>query len=89
MPYKEKVIGKIYWTVGEIAEMFSVATSLVRFWESEFKDLVPKKNKRGHRQYTEKDINKFRDIYYLLKIKYYTLCGAKQELKRIKNGENI
>ncbi|MEM7110305.1 MAG: MerR family transcriptional regulator, partial [Bacteroidota bacterium] len=49
MPYKEKVIEKKYYAIGEVADMFKVATSLIRFWESEFDVIRPKKNRKGNR----------------------------------------
>ena len=82
MPYKEKQISKLYYSIGEIAEMFDVSASLVRFWETEFDILHPAKDKGGKRKFTEKDIQNFRQIHYLVKEKGYTLDGAKQELKK-------
>lgn len=85
MPYKEKPIIKKYYNIGEVAEMFDVATSLLRFWEKEFKEINPKKNKNGKRQYTQKDIDKVKIIYELVKEKGYTLSGAKDILKKDDN----
>lgn len=81
MPYKEKEIEKKYYTIGEVAEMFGVATSLIRFWESEFDTIRPKKNRKGNRQFTKEDIENIRIIYHLVKEKGYTLQGAKDILK--------
>lgn len=72
---------KLYYKIGEIADAFDVNTSLIRFWEKEFKALKPKKNKHGNRLYTEKDVETFKQIYFLVKEKGYTLEGAKQRLK--------
>ena len=72
---------KLYYKIGEIAEAFDVNTSLIRFWEKEFKILKPKKNKHGNRVYTAKDLETFKQIYFLVKEKGYTLDGAKQRLK--------
>ncbi len=82
MPYVEKEIEKIYFTIGEVAERFEVATSLIRFWESEFSILHPKKNKKGNRQYTKNDIEKIKLIYHLVKDRGFTLNGAKEMLKK-------
>lgn len=82
MAYKEKTIEKKYYTIGEVASMFKVATSLIRFWESEFDIINPRKNKRGNRQFTKEDIDSVRVIYHLVKEKGYTLQGAKDELSR-------
>lgn len=81
MPYKEKIIEKKYYTIGEVAEMFNVATSLIRFWETEFDSIKPKKNRKGNRQFTKEDIENVRVIYHLVKEKGYTLQGAKEILK--------
>jgi len=87
MPYLEKEIEKIYFTIGEVADNFGVATSLIRFWESEFSILHPKKNKKGNRQYTKADIEKLKLIYHLVKERGFTLNGAKDMLK--KNPEDL
>ena len=81
MPYKEKVIEKKYYTIGEVAEMLNVATSLIRFWEGEFDIIKPKKNRKGNRQFTKDDIDNVKLIYHLVKEKGYTLQGAKEMLK--------
>ncbi|MCZ6520830.1 MAG: MerR family transcriptional regulator [Bacteroidetes bacterium] len=81
MPYKEKEIVKRYYTIGEVAEMFDVATSLIRFWETEFDLINPKKNKKGNRQFTQEDVSNVKLIYHLVKEKGYTLQGAKDILK--------
>lgn len=80
MPYKEKEIEKVYFSIGEVAEEFNVATSLIRFWESEFDILSPKKNKKGNRQFTKNDIQKLKLIYHLVKERGFTLHGAKDML---------
>jgi DNA-binding transcriptional MerR regulator len=81
MPYKEKEIEKVYFTIGEVAEKFNVATSLIRFWESEFDILKPKKNKKGNRQFTRSDIQNLQLIYHLVKERGFTLQGAKDMLE--------
>ncbi len=81
MPYKEKVIEKSYFTIGEVAEIFNVSTSLIRFWEQEFEILQPKKNKKGNRLFTRKDVENLRIIYTLVKERGFTLKGAKEKLK--------
>ncbi|HNP96849.1 MAG TPA: MerR family transcriptional regulator [Cyclobacteriaceae bacterium] len=81
MAYKEKEIEKLYYSIGEVAEMFNVAPSLIRFWESEFDLIQPKKNRKGNRQFTIEDINNVRTIYHLVKEKGFTLQGAKEMLK--------
>jgi len=81
LPYKEKEIVKRYYTIGEVAEMFDVATSLIRFWETEFDLINPQKNKKGNRQFTQEDVSNVKLIYHLVKEKGYTLQGAKDILK--------
>jgi DNA-binding transcriptional MerR regulator len=81
MAYKEKEIEKLYYSIGEVAEQFNVAPSLIRFWESEFELISPKKNRKGNRQFTKEDIDNVRTIYHLVKEKGFTLQGAKDMLK--------
>ena len=81
MAYKEKEIEKIYYSIGEVAEQFNVAPSLIRFWESEFEIIQPKKNRKGNRQFTREDIENVRTIYHLVKQKGFTLQGAKEILR--------
>ena len=78
MPYKEKEIEKLYYTIGEVAQLFQVNTSHIRFWSKEFDVIKPATNKKGNRLYTQADIDNFRKIYHLVKEKGYTLKGAKQ-----------
>jgi len=87
MPYKEKAIEKKYYAIGEVADIFKVATSLIRFWESEFEIIKPKKNRKGNRQFTKQDIENVRLIYHLVKEKGFTLQGAKEMLKN--NSKDI
>jgi DNA-binding transcriptional MerR regulator len=81
MAYKEKEIEKLYYSIGEVAELFNVAPSLIRFWESEFDLIKPKKNRKGNRQFTKEDIDSVRTIYHLVKEKGFTLQGAKEMLR--------
>jgi len=69
MPYKEKKIEKVYYTIGEVAEMFDVNTSLIRYWEKEFDVIKPKKNNKGNRLFTKQDIDNFHLIYNLVKVR--------------------
>jgi DNA-binding transcriptional MerR regulator len=81
LPYKETDTVKLYYTIGEVAEMFEVNTSLIRFWEKEFDIIKPKKNKKGNRLFTPEDIDNFKVIYNLVKEQGLTLEGAKKYLK--------
>jgi DNA-binding transcriptional MerR regulator len=86
MAYKEKEIEKLYYSIGEVAEQFNVAPSLIRFWESEFDLIKPKKNRKGNRQFTREDIDSVRTIYHLVKEKGFTLQGAKEMLRNDNNS---
>jgi DNA-binding transcriptional MerR regulator len=81
MPYKEKEISKLYYTIGEVAKMFKVNTSLIRFWEKEFDIIKPQKNKKGNRLFTQEDVDNFHIIFHLVKERGFTLQGAKDKLK--------
>ncbi len=81
MPYKEPKIEKLYYTIGEVAEMFDVNTSLIRFWEKEFDIIKPHKNKKGNRLFTPADVENFHLIFYLVKEKGMTLKGAQKKLQ--------
>ena len=72
---------KLYYSIGEVAQAFNVNTSLIRFWEKEFDSISPKKNKKGDRFFTPKDIENFKIIFHLVKEKGYTLEGAKVVLQ--------
>lgn len=74
-------LNKLYYTIGEVADMFDVNTSLIRFWEKEFPTIQPKKNKKGNRLFTSKEIAKIDRIYTLVKEEGYTLDGAKKAMK--------
>ena len=81
MPFKEKDIEKQYYSIGEVAAMFEVAPSLIRFWETEFEVLKPKKSKKGNRLFTPKDIENLRIVYHLVKERGFTIQGAREVLK--------
>lgn len=75
---------KLYYTIGEVAELFDVNTSLIRFWEKEFSAIKPKKNNKGNRLFTVKDIVTIDRIYDLVKEKGHTLDGARKSLRERK-----
>ena len=72
---------KMFYTIGEIADMFKVNTSLIRFWEKEFDVIKPQRNKKGNRLFTPSDVDYFHQIYHLVKEQGFTLQGAKDRLK--------
>lgn len=84
MPYKEKEITKLYYSIGEVADMFKVSTSLIRYWENEFDVLKPRKNPKGNRLFTPQDLENLHLIFHLVKERGFTLEGAKKKLKENK-----
>ena len=85
MPYKEREINKLYYTMGEVTAMFDVNASQIRFYEREFDIIQPKKNKKGNRLFTQDDIANLKIIFNLVKDKGYTLQGARDFLRANKN----
>lgn len=80
MPYKEKKVEKLYYSIGEVAEMLDVPVSTIRFWENEFDILKPMKNKKGNRLFTPADIKNLKILHHLVKEEGMTLSGAKKKL---------
>jgi len=76
-----KEIEKIYWSIGELANEFQVAPSLLRHWEKEIDMIKPYKSEKGTRYYSRKDIEIIRTVHYLVKEKGYTLKGAEEAIK--------
>jgi len=72
---------KLYYSIGEVADMLGVSKSLIRYWENEFSFLNPKKNKKGDRRFTKENIQQLLIIYELVKERGFTLEGAKLEIK--------
>jgi len=67
MPYKEVKVEKVYYSIGEVAEMLDSPVSTIRFWENEFDILKPMKNKKGNRLFTQADVKNLKIIHHLLK----------------------
>lgn len=80
MPYKEKKIEKLYYSIGEVSDILEVPVSTVRFWENEFDILKPLKNKKGNRMFTAGDLKNLRIIHHLLKEEGMTMLGVKKKL---------
>ena len=76
---------RLYYSIREVADMFSVNTSLIRFWEKEFDIIKPKRNKKGTRFFTTKDVDNIHIIYNLVKERGYTLNGAKEKIRKNPN----
>ncbi|MFM1753712.1 MAG: hypothetical protein RLZZ236_651 [Bacteroidota bacterium] len=72
---------KRYYSIGEVAKAFGVNASLIRFWDSEFDILKPKKNAKGNRMFTPEDVKNLQLIYHLVKERGFTLEGARTHLK--------
>ena len=80
MPYREKPVEKLYYSIGEAAEMLDVPVSTVRFWENEFDILKPMKNKKGNRMFTPDDIRNLKIIHHLLREEGMTIPGVRKRL---------
>lgn len=84
MPYQgDKEIEKLYYKIGEIAAMFNMGTQAVRFWLTEF-GIEPKRSKRGFRLFVNEDIETLKKIHHLVKVRRFTIAGAKLELREMK-----
>jgi DNA-binding transcriptional MerR regulator len=86
MALRTKPIGKLYYRIGEVADMFKVNASLIRFYEKEFNIIKPHRNNKGNRMFTQNDVDHFHEIFHLIKEKGYTLEGAKLQLRGKKNA---
>tara|TARA_B100001142_G_C14296721_1_gene641180 strand:- start:596 stop:931 length:336 start_codon:yes stop_codon:yes gene_type:complete len=84
MPKLKNNIEKLFYPIGEVAKMYNVNVSLIRFWEKEFDILKPKKNKKGNRMFTKQDMENLDIIFHLVKDRGFTLEGAKKKLKENK-----
>lgn len=82
-----KELTKRYYSIGEVAEMFDVSKSLIRYWEQEFDVFKPHKTRSGERKFTPENITQFLQIYQLVKERGFTLNGAKVEIQAIKSQE--
>jgi len=81
-------IKKLFYPIGEVADMFNLPVTTIRFWEKTFDILKPKKNKKGDRLFTNEDIENLKLIYKLVKEEGYTLTGAKTQLKEMKKNKS-
>jgi DNA-binding transcriptional MerR regulator len=88
MSFQEPQIEKHYYSIGEVADMFSVNTSLIRFWEKEFENIKPYKNNKGNRMFTREMIDEVYLVFYLVKERGMTLKGARQKIKE-NRGDTI
>lgn len=81
-------IRKLYRSIGEVGRMTGLEPHVLRYWESEFEELHPQKNRAGRRVYTEKDMAAVRRIQHLLREEKYTIEGARQVLARASGGSD-
>lgn len=81
---RDRQIEKVYFPIGQVAEMFGVNTSLIRYWEKEFDIIKPFRNKKGNRLFTPKDVDNFHVIFHLVKERGFTLQGAREKLRKNK-----
>jgi DNA-binding transcriptional MerR regulator len=72
---------KLFYSIGEVVKRYNIPVSTLHYWEKEFSELKPHRNKKGNRMYTEDDILLLDTIYFLVKEKGYTIKGAKERLK--------
>jgi DNA-binding transcriptional MerR regulator len=86
IPEDDILFTKLYYPIGDVANMFKVNTSLIRYWENEFDILKPKKNAKGDRHFRPEDVKSLQLIYYLLRERKYTIEGAKDFLKSNKKA---
>ena len=87
IPDDETLNKKLYWGISEVAIMFGVANSLIRFWTNEFAVITPRKGAGSHRFYRTEDIRTLEAIYNLIRIKEFSIEGAKKHLAN--NREQI
>jgi DNA-binding transcriptional MerR regulator len=89
MPYTENKVEKLFYTIGEVADILDENASLVRFWSQKFPQYIkPARNKKGNRLFTAQDLSNFRIIHYLVKERGMTLDGASKRLKDNRSGED-
>lgn len=85
MPKKE-LRQKLYYSIAEVSDYFELAPSLLRYWETQFESIKPKRNNKGTRFYTSKDIEAIKTIHHIVKVQGHTLAGAKEKLKKSKKS---
>lgn len=89
MPYKEFKVEKLYYSIGEVADLLGENASLVRFWSDKFSSHIkPERNKKGNRKFSAEDVKTLQTIHYLVKERGMTLEGAQSRLKNNKEGSD-
>lgn len=74
-------IQKLYYSIGEVSELLEIEPHVLRYWQTEFPQLAPRKNRAGRRIYTQEDIDVIERIQYLLRVEKYTIEGARQQME--------
>ncbi|MEY4111243.1 MAG: hypothetical protein RLZZ46_1599 [Bacteroidota bacterium] len=88
MPYREKEIERLFYSISEVSGILGIAPSQIRSWEKKFDEIKPRKNKKGDRHYTSEDIALLQQIHALVIQQGLTIRGAREALKKIRNGES-
>jgi len=86
---KAKEVKRLYWSISEVGELTGVQPHVLRYWETEFPTLKPKKNRSGNRQYRERDIELILGIRQLLHKEGYTIKGARQRLSETRKVRDL
>lgn len=76
---------KIYWSIGEVSTLFALEQHVLRFWETEFSELLPERTLAGNRRYRQRDLDIVEKIKFLLYEELYTIDGARRKLKRLRS----
>ena len=84
-----KIPDKLFFSIGEVSKITEVEPHILRYWEKEFNDVRPKRNKKGERNYTKKDIENILKLKALLYKDLYSIKGAKQKLREKTTGEEL
>ena len=79
-PYQTKIPDKLYFKIGEVSKISGLPSHVLRFWESEFKKIKPRRTTAGQRSYTQKDVAMILEIKHLLHEKKFTIDGARKYL---------
>jgi len=87
MKYGQERDVKLYYSISEVCEMCALEKHVLRYWESEFPQLNPRKNRAGNRTYRSKEIELIKTIQFLLHEEKYTVEGARRQLKRWRDGD--
>ena len=88
MPLNSNKSLKKYFAIGEVAEMFGVTETLLRYWEKEFPSIQPRKSGRNIRQYTQEDIDEIRVIHNMVKVRGMKLAASRQAIAKNHSKEN-